>query len=144
MEKLVTRILSMIALVGAIASPVSAQEGEEPHASPARAALVGLAAGSASLQAYDVYTTLAALNRGAVEANPAMRAVARRPAALVAVKAGVATSSILASAHLWKQHHRKAAVLLLGITNGAVRLYGLDTATPRDSSRRCDGRAPCG
>jgi hypothetical protein len=135
MEKLVTRILSMIALVGAIASPVRAQEREEPHASTARAALVGLAAGSASLQAYDVYTTLAALNRGAVEANPAMRGVARRPAALVAVKAGVAASSILASAHLWKQHHRKAAVILLGIPTGAMAAVAVHNASVLRSMR---------
>jgi len=135
MEKLVTRILSMIALVGASASPVCAQEPEEPHASTARAALVGLAAGAASLHAYDVYTTLTGLNGGAVEANPAMRAVARRPAALVAVKAGVAASSILASAHLWKRHHRKAAVILLGVTNGAMAAVAVHNASVLRSMR---------
>src|SRR4029077_15105018 len=116
MEKLVTRILSMVVLLGVIASPVCAQEPEEEHRG-GRATLVVLAAASSSLQAYDAYSTLTALSGGAVEANPAMRAVARHPAALVALKAGVATSSIVAGAHLWKQHHRKAAVILLGITN---------------------------
>lgn len=135
MEKLVPPILSIVALVGVIASPAYAQDTEEAQRGAARMTLVALAVGSASLQAYDAYSTLAALNRGAVEANPAMRAVARRPAALVAVKAGVATSAIVASAQLWKQHHRKAALLLLGITNGTMAAVAVHNASALRSMR---------
>jgi len=70
-----------------------------------------------------------------VEANPVMQAVTRRPVALVAVKAGVAASSILASTHLWKQHHRKTAVALLAITNGMMTAVAIHNASVLHSMR---------
>jgi hypothetical protein len=53
----------------------------------------------------------------------------------VAVKAGVATSSILASARLWKQHHRRSAIALLAISNGAMTAVAVHNASVLPSMR---------
>ena len=130
------RIILIAVFVYVLCSaPAFAQQQNDSEHQAARAALISLAAASASLQAYDTYSTLSALNLGAVEANPAMRGLARRPAALVAVKAGVAASSILASAQLWKQHHRKSAIALLVITNGTMTAVALHNASVLRSMR---------
>ena len=130
------RILVVAAFVyGLCSAPAFAQQRNDAPHPAARATLISLAAASASLQAYDTYATLSAISLGAVEANPAMKAVARRPAALVALKAGVATSSILASAHLWKQHHRGAAVALLAVTNGMMTAVAVHNASVLHSMR---------
>jgi hypothetical protein len=132
----VPRILVLAALLLCASSPASAQSGDVRDAGVLRTALVTLAAGSASLQAYDAYTTLSAIPLGAVETNPLMRGLAGRPAAFVALKAGVATSTILAGTQLWRQHHRKAAVILLGLANGAMAGVAVHNASVLRSMRR--------
>ena len=130
------RILVITVFVyGLCAGPAFAQQQNDARHTGARATLISLAAASASLQAYDAYSTLSAVRLGAVEANPVMQAVTRRPVVLVAVKAGVAASSILASTHLWKQHHRKTAVALLAITNGMMTAVAIHNASVLHSMR---------
>ncbi|HEY3162126.1 MAG TPA: hypothetical protein VGJ78_24360 [Vicinamibacterales bacterium] len=67
-------ILIAVFVYGLCSAPALAQQQNDSEHQAARAALISLAAASASLQAYDAYSTLSALNLGAVEANPAMRA----------------------------------------------------------------------
>ena len=114
---------------------VFAQQQNDAQDQPARAILIALAASSASLQGYDTYSTLAALSLGGREVNPVMRSVAQRPAAFVAVKAGVTASSIVVSTRLWKQHHRTAAIALLAITNGAIAAVAVHNASVLHSMR---------
>jgi hypothetical protein len=128
-------IVIALFVYGLCSVPAYAQQRDDAQDGAARTALLTLAAASASLQAYDVYSTLSAMRLGAVEANPTMHALARHPAALVAVKAGVATSSIVASTQLWKQHHRKAAIALLAITNGTMTAVALHNASVLRSMR---------
>ncbi|HKC57009.1 MAG TPA: DUF5658 family protein [Vicinamibacterales bacterium] len=128
-------IVIALFVYGLCSVPAYAQQRDDAQDGAARTALITLAAASASLQAYDVYSTLSAMRLGAVEANPAMHALARHPAALVAVKAGVATSSIVVSTRLWKQHHRKAAIALLAITNGTMTAVALHNASVLRSLR---------
>jgi len=59
----------------------------------------------------------------------------RHPAAFVAVKAGVAASSMVASRQLWKQHHRKTALVLLAITNGTMTAVAIHNASVVRSMR---------
>lgn len=83
----------------------------------------------AALQGYDAYSTLRALNQGAVEANPMMRGVVGNPAALFAVK-GVATfGSIYAAERLWREHHRGAAIVLMAVTNGMIAVIAARNAS---------------
>jgi hypothetical protein len=126
----------MAALVyGLCAVPASAQQRGDAQEGTARTALLTLAAASVSLQAYDAYSTLSAIRLGAVESNPTMHALVRHPAAFVAVKAGVAASSLVASRQLWNQHHRKTAIVLLAITNGTMTAVAIHNASVVRSMR---------
>jgi hypothetical protein len=71
------------------------------------------------LQGVDIYTTSTAVSRGAVEANPAMQAVAGRPWASTAVKAAATATSIFFIERAWKQN-RKGAVILATAINVAT------------------------
>jgi hypothetical protein len=82
--------------------------------------LPALYVGLSALQAYDAYSTLSALKRGAREANPLMKGVVDHPAAFVALKAGMATLSIYSAERLWKEHQRKRAVVLMVVSNGIM------------------------
>ena len=72
---------------------------------------------SAALQGYDAYSTLTALKNGGREVNPLMQGIVKRPAAFVAMKAGVTMASIMAAESLWKNHHRFGAIGLMVASN---------------------------
>jgi hypothetical protein len=86
-----------------------------PRVSPA---LRSLYATTAVMQALDVHSTIIALDRGAVEANPLMAGVTRNRAAFIATKAAVATGSILAARSLSKRN-KVAAIVTLAAINTA-------------------------
>lgn len=73
-----------------------------------------------ALQAYDIYTTLHGLERGATEANPLMQGVTSNPAAFVALKAGVTGVSIYAAERLWRQNRKKSAIVMMLASNGLM------------------------
>jgi hypothetical protein len=73
-----------------------------------------------ALQAYDTYSTLTALRRGATEANPLMQAVVGHPTAFIALKAGVTGASIYAAEQLWRRHQKTKAILLMVASNGLM------------------------
>ena len=92
------------------------------------APLMPMYAGFIALQGYDAYSTIKALNRGAVEANPLMRGVARSPLALISVKAALAAGMVFAAERLWRGKHRKAAVILMAVTGGLMAVVGANNA----------------
>src|SRR5262245_2150133 len=55
----------------------------------------------ATLQVLDVHSTIRALDRGAVEANPLMKNLTESPASLVAVKAASAAGVLYTTEKLW-------------------------------------------
>ena len=55
-----------------------------------------------ALQAMDMHSTMQAISRGAHEANPMMQGVVNNKGAMLAVKAGVAASTILMSEKMWR------------------------------------------
>lgn len=79
--------------------------------------LPALYVSSAALQGYDAYSTLTALKNGGREVNPLMQGIVKRPAAFVAMKAGVTMASIMAAESLWKNHHRFGAIGLMVASN---------------------------
>jgi hypothetical protein len=83
------------------------------------APLVPLYASLAVLQGLDIYTTSSAISRGAVEANPGMKAVAGNAWASTAVKAAATAGSIYFIERAWKQN-RKGAVILATVINAAT------------------------
>jgi hypothetical protein len=82
--------------------------------------LPALYATSAALQGFDAYSTLSALKNGGREANPLMSGLVKNPAAFVAMKAGVATASIMAAERLWKSNHRVGAIGLMIASNAMM------------------------
>ena len=83
--------------------------------------LFSLYASTAAMQALDVHSTVTGLNRGAIEANPLMRGVARNKTAFVAMKAGLAASTILATRNMAK-HNKVAAIATLVAINSAYAM----------------------
>lgn len=72
---------------------------------------------TAAVQALDVHSTLLALRRGAVEANPLMTGATRHQAAFVALKAGIAISSVMAARNMSKRNKVAAVATLVAINS---------------------------
>jgi len=81
------------------------------------------------LQAYDGYSTLTGLRRGAVETNGVMKNVVGNQAAMWAMKAGVTTGSIVVAERLWKQNRRVAAIATMVATNGLMAVVAAHNAS---------------
>jgi hypothetical protein len=79
-------------------------------------ALKVLHASFGALETLDVYTTVRGINMGLTESNPLMRAVARHPVALGAIKAGATASTILLTRRL-ARHNRPAAIIMMAAFN---------------------------
>jgi hypothetical protein len=84
------------------------------------ATLPALYVGLAGLNAFDAYTTTVGLSKGATEANPLLKSVADRPAALWGLKAGVTAGSIVLAEKLWRNNRRGAAIAMMVASNGVM------------------------
>jgi hypothetical protein len=93
-------------------------QAPKPGGTPNRGLRFGLYASFATLQALDAHSTLEAIRRGGAEANPFMRGVAARPAALVAIKAGTAAATVMLAEKLSKRNP-VASVLMMTALNSA-------------------------
>ena len=113
---------------------VSAELARTPSRRPA--GLPALYVGSGLLQAFDAYSTMKALNLGAVEANPVMRGATSNPIAFIGIKASVAATSILLAERLWKDHHRVAAVAAMVASNGLMAWVAAHNASVISSLQR--------
>lgn len=70
--------------------------------------------GLASAQAFDIHSTSLAIDRGARERNPLLRALGPDNTwAAVAVKASLTGATIWTAERMWKRHHRMNAVVLM-------------------------------
>ncbi len=90
----------------------------QPGPSPV---MLSLYASTAIMQALDVHSTLTALGNGAVEANPLLSGVTGRKAAFIALKAGVAFSTVMA-AHNMARHNKVAAIVSLVAIDSAYAM----------------------
>lgn len=90
--------------------------------------LPALYGATAFLQGYDAYSTLTVLNRGGVEANPFMKSMTKSPVAFVALKAGIASLSIVAAERMWKSNNRVGAVATMLVTNGFMSWVAIHNA----------------
>jgi len=83
------------------------------------------------LQGFDIYTTSTAVSRGAVEANPAMQAVAGRPWASTVVKAAATATSIFFIERAWKQNRKGAVILATAINVATAVVVARNTQVAR-------------
>ena len=100
--------------------PLLPQSAPRPRSRSA-SVLVGLYATTAVMQALDVHSTLSAFGAGAVEANPLMAQVTRNKAAFIALKAGIATSTVLAAHNMAKRNRVAAIATLFAINSTTLR-----------------------
>ncbi|HUP39877.1 MAG TPA: hypothetical protein VM115_07130 [Vicinamibacterales bacterium] len=72
-----------------------------------------------AVQAWDVYSTSAALKGGAIERHPLVAPVAGNSAGMIATKVGTAAMPVFFAERLWKKNRVAAIVMMAGI-NGAT------------------------
>ena len=97
------------------ASPVAeTSKSDEPRG----ALLSSLYVSFGVLQGLDTHSTLAAIDRGAREANPVMAPFTSHPAAFIAMKAGSAAGIIYLTERV-RRHNRVAAIALMVAANSA-------------------------
>ena len=82
-----------------------------------RAALMPFNVSLAALEAFDVHTTMTALDRGAVEANPMMGGLVQNRAAFMAVKAGTTAGAIYLADRLRTRSRVGAFMLMAGFNS---------------------------
>lgn len=74
----------------------------------------------AGLQAYDGWSTVSGVRRGAVESNGVIAGAAKDPAAIWALKIGATSASIYAAERMWRRHQRVQAVATMVAVNGMM------------------------
>lgn len=79
--------------------------------------MTSLYAATAAMQALDVHSTLMAIDRGAVEGNPVMGNLTGNKAAFMALKAGVAFSTVMAARNMSKRNKVAAIATLVAINS---------------------------
>jgi hypothetical protein len=95
---------------------VPAEREVAKHAPSDRRILLPLYVSFGALQMLDAHSTLRAIDAGGTEQNPLMRGVASHPAALVALKAGVAASTIVLAEKV-RGRSRVGAIVLMAALN---------------------------
>jgi hypothetical protein len=88
----------------------------DPHPTSGQAGLVTLSIATAALQGLDAYTTMVAVNHGAREGNPMMRAAVGNPVVWIALKSSMTAATIYAAQRLWPRN-KAAAVTLFAVSN---------------------------
>ena len=84
------------------------------------ALLPALYVAQGALQAMDIHSTYSAIDRGAHEANPLMKNVVGNKGAMMAVKAGVAASTIWMAESMWKRGNRVGAIVTMIAANSVT------------------------
>jgi len=94
-----------------------------PKEAPSRPlALPALYVMQAGLQAMDVRSTFTAISLGAHEANPIMKPLAKNQATMMAVKAGIAASTILMSERMWRGGNKMGAIVSMVAANAVTAM----------------------
>src|SRR5262245_27004691 len=139
-------IVGSSVLVLLFAASVSAQEEtraeDAPHIvfvqppPPSRPpALVPLYVGGVGLQAYDGYSTLRGVRQGNPETNPLVGGLTDRPAAFWSIKMISTATSILLTEQLWREGHRKQAIVMMIIADGVMAAVAARNASLIHSAR---------
>jgi hypothetical protein len=92
-----------------------------PKVAPTRPiALPALYAMQAGLQVMDVRSTFTAISLGAHEANPIMQPLAKNQSVMMAVKVGIAASTIFASERMWRGGNKTGAIVSMVAANAVT------------------------
>jgi hypothetical protein len=121
-QDLATSLSPMASHLDLSGLPATATAETAPPPAPAatrssRGVLIPLYASFAALQALDAHSTSRGIHRGAVEQNPMLHSIADNPAALFAVKAGVAASTIVIADKVRSRSRVGAIALMAGLNS---------------------------
>jgi hypothetical protein len=103
--------------------PIEVRPASRPSVLPAT--YVALMA----LQSYDAYSTLKIVRQGGIENNPLMGGAAGVPPAFIAIKAATTVVTIFWAERLWREHHRKTAIVLMVLSNSMMAVVGMQNAS---------------
>ncbi len=70
----------------------------------------------------DVRSTFTAISLGAHEANPIMKPLAKNQTTMMAVKVGIAASTILASERMWRGGNKMGAIVSMVAANAVTAM----------------------
>lgn len=110
------------------ASVVQEQVFPRRLAEPRPATLSGLYASWIGLQAYDTYSTLAGVSRGAAETNPFVNGLTRNRGMFFAAKASMTLVTVGVAEQMWREHHPGRAMALMAISNGVMAVVAARNA----------------
>jgi hypothetical protein len=99
-------------------------------------ALTVLYVSYAALQAYDVYSTTRALERGAREANPLMQSVVASTPGFIAVKAAAGIATVVGTERLWRKHKAAALAVMFAANSVSAVVAARNAATLRQLPSR--------
>jgi len=144
MVRVVTTLVVVMVIFGAM--PTFAAEGQSTEPQPKLqivtpvvesrpAILPPLYLGLAVLQTYDGYTTIRGVRDGNPETNPLVGGLAGRPAVFWTIKAASTAVTIYAAEQLWRQHHRKQAIVTMLVANGLMAAVAARNASLLSSPR---------
>ena len=121
------RVLSPALLAASNTTPASTPAVDAPqipfnilHGRPESqhsTSMLALYASTAVMQALDVHSSLMAFSRGAVEGNPMMAGAASHKPVFIALKAGIAATTIMAAKQIARRHKVAAVVTLVAINS---------------------------
>jgi hypothetical protein len=83
-------------------------------------ALSGLYATWIGLQAYDSYSTLAGISKGAAETNPMVNGLTKNRGMFFAAKASMTLVTVALAEQMWRDHHPGRAVAMMLVSNGVM------------------------
>lgn len=89
------------------------------------AMLSALYATLGAVQAWDAYSTSAALKAGAHEANPTAAPFAKNTGALLGLKVATTAGTVFFAERLWKKN-RVGAIVLMAVINGATAAVAMN------------------
>jgi Domain of unknown function (DUF5658) len=114
-----------------VAAQLASRGTALPHAMNRPALLPALYATFGAIQAWDVYSTSAALTSGGREANPVTARAAGHTGQMIALKAATSASTIYFAERIWRRNRVMAVVLMVGINSGMAAIALHNTANAR-------------
>jgi hypothetical protein len=94
--------------------------GVQMTASARPATLSSMYATWIGLQAYDSYSTLAGVSKGAAETNPFVSGLTKNRAMFFTTKASMTVVTIAVAEQMWRDHHPGRAIVLMVVSNGVM------------------------
>lgn len=119
-ERLVAVVLFVFVNVAGAGAAAAGEREERDFGAQRPAILPALYVTLGAMQGWDIYSTRAALQAGAREANPAATAFAGNAGSLLGLKAASTVGTIYLAERMWKKNRVGAVVMLVAINSATA------------------------